>query len=35
MIYINIIDSTNIQIFNNQYVILSLDHNKIFNLTEW
>lgn len=33
MIYINIIDSLNIQFVNNQYVIILLDHNKIFNLT--
>lgn len=35
MIYINIIDSLNTQPVNNQYVIISLDHNKIFNLIEW
>ena len=35
MIYINIIDSLNIQFVNNQYVIILLDHNKRFNLTEW
>ena len=33
MIYINIIDNPNIQFINNQYVIICLDHNKIFNLT--
>lgn len=33
MIYINIIDNLNIQFVNNQYVIILLDHNKIFNLT--
>ena len=33
VIYINIIDNLNIQFFNNQYVIISLDHSKIFNLT--
>ena len=32
MIYINIIDNPNIQLVNNQYVIILLDHNKIFNL---
>lgn len=35
MIYINITDNSNIQFVNNQYVIISLDHNKLFNLTEW
>ena len=35
MIYINIMDNLNIQFVNNQYVIILLDHNKIFNLTEW
>ena len=33
MIYINIIGNLNIQFVNNKYVIISLDHNKIFNLT--
>ena len=33
MIYINIIDNLNVQFVNNQYVIILLDHNKIFNLT--
>ena len=33
MIYINIIDKFNIQFVNNKYVIILLDHNKIFNLT--
>ena len=33
MIYINIMDNLNIQFVNNQYVIILLDHNKIFNLT--
>ena len=33
MIYI--IDKFNIQFVNNKYVIILLDHNKIFNLTEW
>ena len=35
MIYINIMDNLNIQFVNNQYVIILLDHNKIFDLTEW
>jgi len=35
MIYINIMDNLNVQFVNNQYVIILLDHNKIFNLTEW
>ena len=33
MIYINIMDNLNIQFVNNQYVIILIDHNKIFNLT--
>jgi len=32
MIYINIIDNPNIQFVNNQDVIISFDHNKLFNL---
>lgn len=32
MIYINIIDSPNIQFVNNQDVTISFDHNKLFNL---
>ena len=32
MIYINIIGNLNIKFVNNQYVIILLDHNKIFNL---
>ena len=32
MIYINIIDNPNIKFVNNQDVIISFDHNKLFNL---
>ena len=32
MIYINITDNPNVQFVNNQYVIISFDHNKLFNL---
>ena len=33
MIYINIINNLTVQLVNNQYVIILLNHNKIFNLT--